>query len=149
MDEREPTTNLETSTGTVRREHPELYGKLLEANAAISDAGGGLIFFVYLVLLLTAYCGLWMGWYRQVPVLRRMELGNIWVYALVFTVVTGLWICHFNWLQRLCYGRHREEILELLRPTKMSRYVFLAEIEGDQSLSEVAAAMKRDRWESF
>ena len=65
MSEHEPASDPQVSPGKVRRDHPELYGKLLETNAAISDAGG-ILLFVYLVLLLVLYCGLWMGWYHRI-----------------------------------------------------------------------------------
>lgn len=148
MSEHEPNRSSQAAPIPLRREHPELYGKLLEANAAIGDAGG-ILFFLYLILLIGLYCGLWMGWYHRIPVLRRMDLGNFWMYALVTAIVVAIWIGHFTILQRLCYRRHRDEILDLLRATKLTRYRFLAETEGDQAIQEVASALKRDRWDSF
>jgi hypothetical protein len=146
MPEQEFEEEFPSPTGKVRREHPELYGKLLEANAAIGDAGGVLIL-IYSVFLLTVYAGLWMEWYRRIPALRRMDLGNFWIYALVFLVVLGAMIGHFSLLQRLCYRRHRDEILDLFRASRMSRYRLLADLEGDEAVKEVVGAMKRDRWD--
>jgi hypothetical protein len=141
-------TRMADSATSIKHRHPELYGKLLEVNAALQDAGGALVF-VYLILLLGIYCGLWFEWYKRIPLLAGIDLGNVWIYALVFVLVFGAWIGHFQLLQWHCYRQSRQEIIDFADRAKVTRYQLLAEIEKDSAVRDVAEALKRDRWEQF
>jgi hypothetical protein len=152
--------------GASRKVDDQLYGKLLETNAALKDAGGVLII-VYALILLTAYLALGFGWYKSLPLLQQADLNVVWMYLIVFVVVFFIWIAHFEFLQWWCYRRHRSELLdqvqrsflqwwcyrrhrsELLdqfQRSALNRYDLLAWIADDKSVSIVAEALKRDRW---
>lgn len=138
----------EYSTRPLKVEHPQLYGKLLEVDAALKDAGGMLVI-VYLLLLIVTYCGLWFEWYKRIPQLAGVDLGSVWVYALVFVVIGGVWIAHFQVVQRLCYEQYRHELMQFATNAKLTKYQLMAEIEQDAAVRDVAEALKRDRWEQL
>lgn len=123
----------------------QLYGKLLEVNAALKDAGGVLII-VYALVLLAAYLALWFGWYESLSLLKGADLNNVWVYLIVFVVVFFVWIAHFEFVQWWCYRRNRFELFDHIQRSAVSRYQLLAWIAHDKLLSNVAEALKRDRW---
>jgi hypothetical protein len=123
----------------------QLYGKLLEVNAALKDAGGVLII-VYALVLLTTYSALWFGWYQSLVFLQGADLNVVWVYLIVFVVVFFVWIAHFEFLQWWCYRRNRPELLDHIQRAALNRYDLLARIADDKSVANVAEMLKRDRW---
>jgi hypothetical protein len=123
----------------------QLYGKLLEVNAALKDAGGVLII-VYALVLLTAYLAIWFGWYKSLVFLQGADLNVVWIYLIVFVVVFFVWIAHFEFLQWWCYRRNRPELLDHIQRAALNRYDLLARIADDKSVANVAEVMKRDRW---
>jgi hypothetical protein len=123
-----------------------LYGKLLEVNAALKDAGGVLII-VYALLLLAAYLALWFGWYKSLGFLQGAELNIVWSYLIVFVVVFFVWIAHFELAQWWCYRRNRSELLDQIQRSGANRYQLLAWIAHDKMVSTVAEVLKRDRWD--
>ena len=131
--------------GVSRNVDDQLFGKLLEVNAALKDAGGVLII-VYALILLTAYSALWFGWYESIAIFQQADLNVVWVYLIVFVVVFFVWIAHFEFLQWWCYRRHRSELLDQIQRSAVNRYELLASIADDKSVSVVAEALKRDRW---
>jgi hypothetical protein len=144
MSEPEPIEEPSGSPSPIKHQHPELYGKLLEVDKALQDAGAPLLL-LYLILVLVVYCGLWFGWYKIIPGLEEVDLGVCVVYALVGGVFTAIWLAHCNLRQRRCYQQHREEIVEFLHGAGLSRYQLLTDLEGDKSLRDVSDALKRDR----
>ena len=64
--------NLKQRAG-VQKLDDQLYGKLLETNAALKDAGGVLII-VYALVLLSTYLALWFGWYKSIWFLKGADL---------------------------------------------------------------------------
>ena len=134
-----------TPNAASRNVDDQLYGKLLEVNVALKDAGGVLVI-VYALLLLTAYLALWFGWYRSIGFLEHANLNVVWVYLIVFVVAFFVWIAHFEFLQWWCYRRHRSELLDQIQRSAVDRYDLLAWIADDKSVSVVAEALKRDRW---
>ncbi len=122
-----------------------LYGKLLEVNAALKDAGGVLII-VYSLLLLTAYMALWFGWYKSLWFLNGPDLNNVWVYLIVFVVVFFVWIAHFQLAQWWCYRRNRSELLDDIQRASVRRHQLLAIIARDKLLATVTEVLTRDRW---
>jgi hypothetical protein len=136
----------EESNVAVRELDDRLYGKLLEVNAALKDAGGMLIF-LYAILLLAACSALWFEWYQGLWFLQGADLNSIWIYLLVFVVVFLVWIAHFEFVQWWCYRRNRSELLYHIQRSDMGRYQLLAAIAHDKLLSQVAEALQRDRWD--
>jgi len=132
-------------SGAARTIDDQLYGKLLEVNAALKDAGGVLII-VYALVLLTAYLALWFGWYRSLGFLAGQDLNVVWIYLLVFVVVFFVWIAHFECLQWWCYRRNRSDLLDHIQRSALNRYDLLARIADDKQVSVVAESLKRDRW---
>jgi hypothetical protein len=126
----------------------QLYGKLLEINAALKDAGGVLII-VYALILLAAYLALWFGWYQSIWFLKGADLNVIWIYLIVFVVVFFVWIAHFEFLQWWCYRRNRSELLDYVQQSALSRYQLLSLIAHDKMISNIAEALKRDRWDEL
>jgi hypothetical protein len=124
----------------------QLYGKLLEVNAALKDAGGVLII-VYALVLLAAYLALWFDWYKSLWFLKGADLNVVWIYLIVFVVVFFVWIAHFEFVQWWCYRRNRPELLDHIQRSAMSRYQLLAAIAHDKSVSNVAEVLQRDRWD--
>jgi hypothetical protein len=134
-----------TRSAASRSVDDQLYGKLLEVNAALKDAGGVLVI-VYALVLLTAYLALGFGWYRSIGFLEHANLNVVWVYLIVFVVLFFVWIAHFEFLQWWCYRRHRSELLDQIQRSAVDRYDLLAWIADDKSVAVVAEALKRDRW---
>jgi hypothetical protein len=132
-------------SGPAQRIDDQLYGKLLEVNAALKDAGGVLII-VYALVLLTAYLALWFGWYKSLVLLQGADLNVVWIYLIVFVVVFFVWIAHFELLQWWCYRRNRPELLDHIQRAALNRYDLLARIADDKSVANVAEVLKRDRW---
>jgi hypothetical protein len=141
----QPQPIREPTVSPIKYRHPELYGKLLEVDKAIQDVAAPLLF-VYLILLLAFYCSLWFEWYKSIPALAELNVETWLVYILVFVVVAGIWLAHAAFVQRRCYQRHREEILDLIHAAGISRYRLLAALEGDKAVRDVSDALKRDRW---
>ncbi len=121
-----------------------LYGKLLEVNAQLKDAGGMLIV-AYALLLLTTYLALWFGWYESLDWFKGMDLNVVWTYLIVLVVVFFVWIKHFQFAQWRCYRRNRPELFDQLRRAAMGRHQLLALIARDELLTAVAEALQRDR----
>jgi hypothetical protein len=130
---------------TARQIDDRLYGKLLEVNAALQDAGGVLII-VYALILLAAYLALWFGWYKSIWFLKA-DLNVVWIYLIVFVVVFFVWIAHFEFVQWWCYRRNRSELLDHIQRSAVNRYQLLASIAHDKLVSSVAEVLKRDRWD--
>ncbi len=128
------------------RKHPELYGKLLEVNAALQDAGGVLIV-PYLILLLSICAAIWMDWYRAIPGFKDVNLDSFWIYAIITVMVVSIWIGHFNMVQRACYRRYREGLLEVIRKTGVRRYPLLAMLVNNKPIAEVTSFLQRDHWD--
>lgn len=124
----------------------QLYGQLLEVNAALTDAGGALIF-AYALILLGTYLTLWFEFYEAVWFLRGADLNVVWVYLVALVVVCFVWIAHFEFLQWWCYRRNRRALLDSVRRAALSRYELLARIAHDKAVATVAAALQRDRWD--
>jgi hypothetical protein len=135
-----------TRSGATKGLDDQLFGKLHDVNAALKDAGGVLIF-VYALILLTAHLALWFEWYRAVPAPANIDLNNVWSYLIVFVVVFFVWIAHFEFLQWWCYRRHRPELLDEVQRSGISRHQLLAALADDKSLAVLVEALKRDRWD--
>jgi hypothetical protein len=131
---------------SLRRQHQELYGKLLEAHAEV-DSAGTLTVWVYLALLLAAYGALWTGWYQQLPALAGMNLNNFWTYLVLLVVALFAYGATTELSERLRYGRHSQEVQNLASRAGVSRLKLLAQLEGDAAVKKALAMIKRERWQ--
>lgn len=139
----------QTDAGSpLRDQQPRLYGRLLEIAAEIEDRGGGRLVFGYLMLLLGAFAGIALEWYKLVPALAALDLGSIWIYGMVLVAVATLYVLNVQTLQRRTYKKYRQGLQRVAHKAGMSRYEILAAAEGDPGLKAVVYELKRDRWEN-
>lgn len=136
----------DTRSGNPRDLGDNLYGYLLEVDAALKDAGS-LGFYFYILLFVVSCFVLWTERYRSIAALRNEELNHVFVYVLVFIILFIAFCFHIEIVKKLRYGRIRPELCVRIRESGKSRHQILATIEGNKALSAVAELLKRDRME--
>jgi hypothetical protein len=133
-------------SASFRRQHQELYGKLLEVHAEI-DSAGTLTIWLYLAAVLAAYSALWTGWYQQIPALAGINLNNFWTYLVLLVVGFFGYGVQTELSERRRYHKHSQEVQNLAGRAGVSRYQLLAQLEDDAAVKKALAMIKRDRWE--
>lgn len=123
--------------------HPELYGRLLQANEAVSSAGGGFVV-VGILAVLGACLAVHMQWLDGLIGPDIEKIRSVWVY--VFASVAGFLGCGWvatTW-EGAVYAQHRHELLAAIDEAGLTPHRVLSEMDGNDSLSSIAERMKHD-----
>jgi hypothetical protein len=126
----------------LRSEHPKLYGRLLSTSEQLSDAGTSTLPIIGIVCL--AFClAIQLDWFEAFDI-DTEKIRSLWFYGGVLLggfIVFGFFV---TVLEGRVFRRHRQSLAKAAQDADYDRFGLLSEIEGDPSLTDVAAAIKKD-----
>lgn len=127
----------------LRLTHEELYGCMLSINEDISAAGSHLMSVMFFAAV--AFCvGIHLQWFAELsPFLAKFN--SLWFFLpfLALVIYVGKTI---SWIvgDRV-YSFRRNELLQAIFESGLSRYQLLSRMEGDPSLADLATVLKKDK----
>lgn len=123
--------------------HPELHGRLLQANEGIKSAGGWMLIFG--TLAVAAGClAIHLNWLDSILGAKAESLRSFWLYgfAIVASFFVLAWIT--DRMESMVYRRFRSSIINALPAARITPHQLISLIEGDAALSNVAQYLKKD-----
>jgi len=138
------TVDSKVPAAEIKQKHADLYGQLLTANEAISDAGG----WVGIVMFFTAavFClAIHMAWFNSVLGVPVERLQSFWLYLLVLAVVVIVSGGLVSVREQQAYRRHRQEVLRAIADAGSTKNAILTAINDDPALKSIAEWRKKDR----
>jgi hypothetical protein len=134
---------VSATSGAMRVEHPQLYGRLLAASEDISNAGTSLLPIVGIGAM--GVClAIQLEWFEAFGI-DAEKVRSFWFYGAVMLAGFFVFAYLVTVLERRAFRRHRGSLAKAAREAGYDRFVLLSEIEGDASLKNVAEAIKTER----
>ena len=122
---------------------PELYGRLLQINEKLSEAGGSLII-VAMIATLAACIGIHLHWLEQLVGPKIDAVRSFWFYG--FALVAAFFGSLYSakaW-EGVVYRRLRDNLLRAISDAGLTPHKVLVQIEGDDALDDLADQLKTD-----
>ena len=134
---------VSATSGALRVEHPQLYGRLLAASEDVSNVGTSMLPVVGIVAM--GVClAIQLEWFEAFGI-DAEKVRSFWFYGAV--LLAGFFVFGYlvTVLEAQAYRRHRGSLAKAAQEAGYDRFVLLAQIEGDPSLNDVTEAIKKDR----
>jgi hypothetical protein len=123
--------------------HPEIHGRLLQANESVKSAGAGLI--IYGMLIVAAGClAIHLHWLDSVVGSKVESVRSIWFYGFVLVASFFLLATIMEYFERHAYRRFRTSIITALQAARLNPNQVMSLIHRDKALTNVAEYLKKD-----
>ncbi len=126
----------------LKKEHSELHGRLLIANERLENVGTMLIWMMLLAVV-GACVALHKAWLDPVFGIPVENLQGWGVYSLILLVAFVFYSIYNEVAEKMAYRRIHPSIENYLSQNGLSLPWLVSQIEGDESLSEVAEQLKK------
>ncbi len=134
---------METSEKHISEIDEELYGALLSANERIKGAGGNLVIISMIVGILFSFA-VQLQWFEQFfdVDLSRIRHWSVYLVNAVICFFLGGILCDI--FEKSAYRKYKQDIFYLARRADLSKYQLVANIAGDEDLTNIAEWLKKD-----
>lgn len=134
---------LPENTSPLAATNPELYGRLLQINEQLSNAGGSLCIWMPIGTLILCL-GLHLGWFDGLFEDTLEKIKSVWFYAIAIVVSFFLSAGLAQAQERGRYHRYRSVLLQAIEKSQISPHQLITQIEGDEALDNLADQLKED-----
>ena len=127
----------------VAEHHPELYGRLLIANERIENAGT-VVIWLMIALVIGVCATIHMAW---VPAIFGIPVARLqsWIVYLLIAVGVFVVYCFYSTLaEKRAYQAVRQPVYEYLQKHHLTVPWLIAQINGDDSVDDIAEQLRKD-----
>jgi hypothetical protein len=133
----------EGNRSSLADDHPELYGRLLQVNERVSEAGGWMVIVGMLCTL--AFCvAVHLDWLVPLAGDKLEPVRSFWFYGFALVLAFFAFAGLAKLWEGVVYRRYRDSMLQSIEKAGTTPQVVLVQIEGDESLDDLADRMKSD-----